>query len=102
MKIKGLKEAIARAGYDAKGRRCTWNHRIIKRYSAHGEWYELTEVHYRDGKPHLYAVDMRTPSAHDEDGDPVASLRDTLSKMLLALDKPILDEKLDFADEDAR
>lgn len=81
----------------------TWNHRIVRRHSTHGTWLEITEVHYRKGKPTMFAIQMGTPSAtlkngYEEVSEPEAiqSLRWTLDHMLTALSQPILDEKADF------
>jgi hypothetical protein len=91
----------------------TWNHRVVRRYEKvpaslvplQGEervWLEVTEVHYRNGKPVAYAVDYRAPTAAIEPWGPVddeeciAEMRGSMQLMLQALDEPILDQKRDF------
>ena len=63
-------------------------------------WLEITEVHYKDGVPEAFAIEMKTPMVphdeHDTDEERIASLRWTLDKMLEALRHPILDERKDF------
>lgn len=110
MKIEGLDEALSRVGYDDKGRRRTWNHRVVTRHSEHGSWLEVAEVHYVDGVPGMFGAGQ-APLAEledDEDGagvspiaDALADLRETLQRMLAALDQPILDERVDFKAGDA-
>lgn len=95
----------------------TWNHRVVRRYAEAPEemralfgeiltrcWLEITEVHYRDGKPEAFAIDLGAPLVSvEEDGEfttdaeRLGSLRWTLGKMLEALEQPILDERKDFA-----
>ncbi len=40
----------------------TWNNRIFRHKSEHGEWYEIHETHYADdGKPIGWTVDPAEP-----------------------------------------
>jgi 1-acyl-sn-glycerol-3-phosphate acyltransferase len=117
MEVEGFEEALARPGYDAEGRRRTWNHRVVRRYKPTPEalsaiygdeqcWLEVTEVHYVDGKPDSYAVEMGTPMTAREPGEPIddeallVELRETLQRMIRATEEPILDQKIDFAGDE--
>lgn len=88
--------------------RRTWNYRVVRRHAT-GEvprtWLEIAEVHYRNGEPSAYAVDLRVPFGADEcatnaetfdDFTALASLRWSLDKMRAALDLPVLDEIKDL------
>lgn len=95
--------------------KATWNHRVVRRYkddvpehmrkfcNKDCSWLEITEVHYKDGKPWAFAVDMKTVSAggdvDDTDESALDDLHETLERMMAALNKPILDEKADFPEE---
>lgn len=72
-----------------------WNHRVVKEKDTteFGETfssYSMSEVFYRDDKPWAYA-----PKVHAES---LEGLREQLQRMLLALDKPALNE-VDFDPE---
>jgi hypothetical protein len=92
----------------------TWNHRVVRRYKevaphmreALGTdeqvWLEITEVHYADGVPNCFALDLSKPMSGgdgESDEERLKGLRWTLERMLKALDQPILDEKKDFPEE---
>lgn len=81
-----------------------WNHRIVRRYAPNGlDYLEITEVYYNGGKPNTFVIDPSSPfvalADFETDEERIASLRETLDRMRLALDKPILDERVDFKDE---
>lgn len=71
---------------DADGIDHTWNHRVMlhAKADAGDDYYVLTEVHYDAGIPRLYA-DNATVG-----GNSIEELRETLERMLRALDKPVL------------
>jgi len=81
-----------------------WDHRIVRRYAPDGlDYLAITEVYYAGNKPKTFAI---TPSApfvaladFETDEERIAILREALDQMRLALDKPILDERVDFKDE---
>jgi len=81
-----------------------WDHRIVRRYAPDGlDYLAITEVYYAGNKPKTFAI---TPSApfvaladFETDEERIARLREALDQMRLALDKPILDERVDFKDE---
>ena len=79
----------------------TWNYRVLRKYLPDKDytWLEITEVHYEDGKPVLYAEGIG-PVTSGGDGQPddesLTDMKWTLERMLEALDKPILDERADF------
>lgn len=69
----------------------TWNHRVVKRtYPApsHETFFQIHEAYYYHGEG-------KTPSVTVEPTAPVGEtleeLRETLQRMLRALDKPVLD-----------
>ena len=64
----------------------TWNHRVMlhAKADAGDDYYVVTEVHYDDGMPRLYA-DGATVG-----GNSIEELRETLECMLRALEQPIL------------
>jgi CBS-domain-containing membrane protein len=69
----------------------TWNNRVVRRTYPHEVVYAIHEVHYTDYVPHSVTVDP-VPVA----GESVDQLRNTLERMLRALDKPVLDYHEDF------
>jgi hypothetical protein len=74
-----------------------WNHRVVKRkvreFDKVVDWYGIHEVFYGlgDGDEKL----SWTTDAISVEGESVAELRETLGRMLAALDKPVIvsDEK---------
>ncbi len=66
-----------------------WNYRVIKRTYDTGEaYYSICEAYYtEDGSVSMYSG-PRNPHGETPEG-----LKETLSWMQLALDKPVLDEK---------
>ena len=81
-----------------------WNHRIVRRYAPDGlDYLAITEVYYAGNKPKTFVIDPSAPfvalADFETDEERIASLREALDQMRLALDKPILDERVDFKDE---
>lgn len=66
----------------------TWNHRVIRNRSEGGEeWLALHEVYYNEsGEP-----DMVTQEPIVVIGQDLRELRQTLKRMIKALENPILD-----------
>lgn len=65
----------------------TWNHRIVKFKSEHGEYLGICEVYYdEDDKP--FAHD-KEPSVQ---GETVEEIKQQLEWMLESVKKPILDQ----------
>lgn len=76
-----------------------WNHRVMRhapRSADDAEWFGLHEVHYTDGpdSPPIGHTERPVPVV----GASVEELRQTLRRMLAALDQPVLDA----ADDQAR
>jgi hypothetical protein len=69
----------------------TWNYRVIRRELT-GDFgytdveYAIHAVYYKDGKATAHTSDPAYPV-----GETLEELRDTLKKMLMALEKPIFD-----------
>jgi hypothetical protein len=94
----------------------SWNHRVVRRYksdvpehmkkfcNADCSYLEIAEVYYdENGKPNgvtegASAV-LGGGDPDDTDEEVMKGLRWQLEHMLIALDKPILDEKADFPEE---
>ena len=73
-----------------EGGEMTWNYRVMKSYPANKEdaWYSIREVYYdNNGKVDGYTEDAIAP-----DGGSIDELREVLHRMILALDKTVLDE----------
>lgn len=80
-----------------------WNYRVVRRYSKHGHWLEVTEVHYSKGKPSVfpYGGNFLVAVTKDDltnrsDPETLQELRAQLQQIQTAFDQPILDEKMDF------
>lgn len=76
----------------------TWNHRVVKQAHPWGWSYGIHECHYEDHSFHAFTTEP-TPAlacletGADETDDPVEAkrqLRETLERMLKALDKPVV------------
>ena len=67
----------------------TWNYRIISEKAPHGEFYQIYEVYYDEGK-----IIGMTESPCKPYGDDVEDLRYNMKQMLQALDRPILQMNL--------
>ncbi len=69
----------------------TWNHRVIKTTDLNGEdWYAIHEVYYAGSESQ---PDTWTETPCDVGGESIEGLRDTLTRMFAALDKPVLEDK---------
>jgi hypothetical protein len=89
----------------------SWNYRVVRRYhESKGRvgttWLEITEVHYRKGKPTAFVIGLGAPQVttfgiltNIEDVKALADLRETINLMQTALSQPILDEIKDFKGE---
>jgi hypothetical protein len=68
----------------------TWNHRVFAQPDGNdGDvWYTIREAYYEDGKdrPNIWSM-----QADGVGGNSIAEMRDTLQRMLRALDTPILE-----------
>ena len=66
----------------------SWNYRVIHRTDTTEEWYEIAEVYYdkRLGTITAYSSDPAIPA-----GDTLDELREDLSHMQAALDKPVIE-----------
>lgn len=65
-----------------------WNYRVIRHKNRGVVYFGLHEVYYNED-----GIDLWTESAVAAIGDSPYELRETLGKMLSALDKPVLTEK---------
>ena len=66
-----------------------WNHRVMRREHENSEpTYGIHEVYYKQGK-----ADMWTDDPVEVTGDDIQELKQTLERMILALEKPILNFK---------
>lgn len=74
-------------GTGKAGGEVTWNHRVIVRKDGRDQqYYGIHEVYYKkNNKP-----DMATENAVGVIGDSIPELRETLERMLRALDTPVL------------
>lgn len=63
----------------------TWNHRIMVSEHKGEKFFEIHEVHYKDGVPDSYTADAI--SVH---GDSLSSIGVVLNMMITACDKPAL------------
>lgn len=63
-----------------------WNHRVMKRESGGETLYGIHEVHYCGDE-----VEMWTSLPEPVVGESIEELRTTLTRMLAALDKPVLE-----------
>jgi hypothetical protein len=91
--------------------RASWNYRVVRRYHERvgrvgTTWLEITEVHYRKGKPTAFVIGLGAPQVttfgiltNIEDAKALADLRETINLMQTALSQPILDEHKDFKGE---
>lgn len=71
----------------------TWNYRIVSEKAPEGEFYQLYEIYYDDGK----IVGMLEKPSNPY-GDTVDELQETMKHMLEAFKKPVLTmEALDNA-----
>lgn len=70
------------------GEKHHWNHRVVRRRTTGPAEvsYAIHECHYTDGKLEMLTVDA-TPAY----GEDLEGLRWSLTKMLEALDKPVVD-----------
>ncbi len=80
-----------------------WNYRVVRRHEKvlggrkEISWLSLTEVHYYDGKPSMFArAGQVMPIQAPDELEEIAHMRDVLDQMRTALDQPILDELTDF------
>jgi hypothetical protein len=64
-----------------------WNHRVMKRKTEEGEWYDIHEVFYDEQSGKL----SWTENAISPGGETIDELQKELQRMLKALDKPVLD-----------
>ena len=66
----------------------TWDYRVVRKTTEDGdEWLGVQEVYYDDvGVPSAHTIDLEIT------GDTIAGMRTTLQRMLLCLDKEIIDE----------
>jgi hypothetical protein len=65
-----------------------WNHRVVRRVYKYEIEYSIHEAYYglnKDDKPSI------TTESIAPYGESMAELRETLQRMLKALDKPVLD-----------
>lgn len=92
---------------DKKLSQPTWNYRLVRRHEKvlggrkELTWLSLTEVHYHDGKPNMFArAGSVIPLQASDELEEIVHLRDTLDRMRTALDQPILDELTDFKREE--
>jgi hypothetical protein len=68
----------------------TWNHRVVKVNDEGGEWLMFSEVFYdEEGKPLGY----HEPFMGSET---MEGLAETLTRLLNAMNEPVLDAKTDF------
>jgi hypothetical protein len=66
-----------------------WNHRVMRKEHDNSEsTYGIHEVYYKQGKANMWTEDPVEVT-----GDDVQELKQTLERMLLALEKPILNFK---------
>ena len=66
-----------------------WNYRIVSEEAPDGEFYQIYEVYYDEGK-----IIGMTEAPCKPYGDDVEDLRLNLKQMLQALDRPILQMNL--------
>ena len=66
----------------------TWNYRIVSEEAPDGEFYQLYEIYYDDGK--IIGM-LESPSKPY--GEDVEELRANLEQMLRAFERPILQMK---------
>ena len=66
-----------------------WNYRLFK--SSVGITY-ISEVHYEDGVAAAYSGPAPAASESDNEEEAVKQIRNELTKMLSALEKPVLTE----------
>ena len=68
-----------------------WNHRVVKRmtreFDKDVEWFGIHEAFYEVGGQTLWTDEPVTV-----EGESIEELRETLERMLVALDKPIIDD----------
>lgn len=70
----------------------SWHHRVMKKKGEDGEYYKIEEVYYNyDGSVMSWTEDLSCPFA-----DTAEELKEELTMMLKAFDKPILDEELEM------
>lgn len=65
--------------------RRTWNHRVMKHRDGDEDFFMIHEVHYDDDRPVAYTQDGVAVGGGDFE-----ELRETLRRMELALEKPVL------------
>lgn len=71
----------------------TWNHRVVKSVEAGDDLFAIHEVHYND-EGEIFGV---TENPVVATGGNIEELRETLQRMLRALDTPVLEDgKIEF------
>ena len=72
-----------------------WNYRVFRRVDEYGdEEYSLRETYYNE---ETEEVILWTEQAQPAYGESLEGLREVLNYMLLALDKPVIDEQEQLA-----
>jgi len=64
----------------------SWNHRVVKRIYPMDTMYGIHETYYEDDDSVMGITENPTPVV----GESVEELRETLERMLKALDEPVL------------
>lgn len=67
----------------------TWNYRVMSKKTPHGNGYGIVEAYYDEGSDEAHSWTEDYVPVHEET---LEELRETLTRMLEALDKPVLED----------
>ncbi len=88
---EGEKYYVQRCAACLKEKYAPWNYRVLKTKDGEDDWYQIHEVYYdKDGK-----VEGWTKNGAIVAGNTLDEVRDSLERMLKALDKEILNQNKD-------
>lgn len=73
-----------------------WNNRLVRHKTEHEEYFTIHEVFYND-KEEIMGMTENPIAPH---GDSVEEIKETLERMLRALDKEPLDFDMKFASDE--